>query len=71
MDRLFLVGGRIVIVEQGQVGGDAVGEAKQVEVPIEPPARVLLAEQDHQDEGQEEQADAARHGRGVVVGSAN
>jgi hypothetical protein len=48
VDRLVLICGRVAVVHQGQVGTDPVGEALQLQVAVEPPPRVLLAEQDHQ-----------------------
>ena len=37
---------------------DPVDEAHQFEVPVEPPARVFLPEEDHQDGGQDDQRPA-------------
>src|SRR3954454_15379644 len=54
---------RVAVAHQREVRADAVGEAHELEVPLEPPARVLLAEQDHQQRRQEEQARAADHDR--------
>jgi hypothetical protein len=53
--------------EQG-IGRDAVDEAHEVEVPVEPPARILLAEHDHQDDGKHHEPDA--RGRAVRRGGA-
>jgi hypothetical protein len=56
VDRLLLVGGRVPVVHQEHVDADPVAEAQQFEVPVIPPARVLLSEQQHQDDGQEDDA---------------
>src|SRR6266545_3929389 len=62
VDRLLLVSGRITIVEQGEVRGNAVGEAQEVQVPVEPPARVFLPKYEHQHE-RNEHCRAADHDR--------
>src|SRR6266542_882972 len=59
LHRLALVGRGIAVVHQREVGRDPVLEPEQLEVPVEPPARVLLAEHDHQQRRQEEQAAGA------------
>ena len=61
-DRLVIVGGGVLVVHQGQVDQHPVGEPLQFEVPVEPPARVLLPEHDHEQRAEEQQA--ARAGRG-------
>ena len=68
--RLVLVGGRVPVVHQGEVGADPVAEPLQLQVPVEPPARVLLAEQDHQQRREEQQPAGAgrRHHRRAVGG---
>jgi hypothetical protein len=55
-DRLVVVGGGVGVVHQRQVDQDPVGEPLQLEVPVEPPARVLLPEQDHEQRAEEQQA---------------
>ena len=45
---LSLVSRRIAVTHEREVGANPVAEAQQLEVPVEPPARVLLAEHDHQ-----------------------
>jgi hypothetical protein len=47
VDRLPLVGRGVFIVHQQYVDADSVAEAHQFEVPVEPPARVLLPEKQH------------------------
>ena len=57
-DGLALVGRGIPIVHQGEVGDDPVLEPKELEVPVEPPARVLLPEHDHQQRRDKQHAPA-------------
>src|SRR5207244_1107727 len=45
-DRLALVGRRIAVVHQRQIDPDPIREAKQLAVPVVPPAGVFLAEDD-------------------------
>ena len=59
VDGLLLVGGGVAVVHQREVNGDPVGEAGQLQVPVVPPARVLLAEEQHQQHWDEQHADAA------------
>jgi hypothetical protein len=65
-----LVGGRVAIVHQGEVDAYPVREPKQLEVPVEPPARVLLPEHDQQERRQDENSAGADHDRLAVLGSA-
>jgi hypothetical protein len=48
-DALVFVGGRVAVVHQREIDADPVREPEQLEVPVEPPAWVLLPEQDHQE----------------------
>ena len=48
VDGLFVVRGRVMIVHQREVDSDPVREAGQLQIPVIPPARILLAEQQHQ-----------------------
>src|SRR5215208_3016104 len=45
---LLLVGRGVAIAHEGEVGADAVSEAQELAVPVKPPARVLLAEDEHE-----------------------
>ena len=45
---MVIVGGGVLVIHQRQVDADPVAEAKQLQLPVEPPARVLLAEEDHE-----------------------
>ena len=72
---LVLVGRGVAVAHQREVRPDPVAEAQQLQVPVEPPARVLLAEEDHQQRRQEQQPRAADDDRlrvaaGVVVAAA-
>ncbi len=55
-DRLVLVRGRVPVIHQRQVDQHPVAEPLQLQVPVEPPARVLAPEHDHQQRGEEQQA---------------
>jgi len=65
--RLVIVGRRIPVVHQREVGGHPVAETLQLEVPVEPPAGVFPAEQDHQQRAEEEQPADRGGGRGAAV----
>lgn len=68
VDRLFLVGRRILVAQQREVGHHPEAEGRQRHVPVEPPARVLLPE--HQHQNRREEQDPARRawpGLGVAV----
>lgn len=72
---LMLVGRGIAVVHQREVGADPVREAQQLEVPVEPPARILAAEEEHEERRQEQQTGAADDDRaasaaGIEVGAA-
>src|SRR2546423_8199642 len=67
VDGLLLIGRRIVVIEQGEVGGDAIGEPQKVDVPVEPPPRGLLTEEDHQQQRHEEETGSAGKGEGRVM----
>ena len=67
---LVLVGRRIAIVQQRGVDGDARGEARELEVPVKPPARILLPEEDHQQRTGDEHAAGADHDHGRVPSGA-
>jgi hypothetical protein len=54
VDVLLLVGRGVAILHERQIRTHPVGEAKKVQVPVEPPTRVLLPEQDLE-EGTKEQ----------------
>jgi hypothetical protein len=56
MNGLVIGGGRMPVVHQRQIGGDPVGGPLKLQVPVEPPPRILLAEQDHQQRSGEQQA---------------
>jgi pyruvate/2-oxoglutarate dehydrogenase complex dihydrolipoamide dehydrogenase (E3) component len=57
----LLIGGRrVAVVHEGDVGPDAIVQALQLKVPVEPPSRVLLSEQDHQQGPEEQQTSCAR-----------
>jgi hypothetical protein len=43
-----------VIIHERKVGAGAIAEALQLQVSIEPPPRVLLPEQDHEERPREE-----------------
>jgi hypothetical protein len=58
MYRRFRVGGGVVVDEE-EIGHDAVCEAQELTVPIEPPLRVLAAKQDHEERPGEEEAPEA------------
>jgi hypothetical protein len=47
MHGLPLVGRRVAIVHQCEEDDNPVAEPLQLEIPVEPPPRVLLPEQDH------------------------
>src|SRR5205807_5998619 len=49
----------LAVVHQREVDEDPVAEASQLQVPVIPPARVLLAEQQHQRDGEDKGPDAA------------
>ena len=66
VDGLVFVGGGVLVAQGQDVDLDAVDEAAEFEVPVEPPARVLVAEDQHQDEGKPEEWD----GDGRLVGAA-
>jgi D-alanyl-D-alanine carboxypeptidase len=68
--RLLLVGRGVAVVHQRHVDPHPVGEAQQLEVPVKPPARVLLAEHDHQQRRQEHQPRAADRDRGAGAAGA-
>ena len=69
-DRLLLVGGRVAIVHQREVHADPVREPEQLEIPVVPPTRILLTEQDHQERRQEQQpADSGADRPGVPAGT--
>ena len=57
----MVVGRRVPVVHQEVVRDHPIAEPRELEVPVVPPARVLLAEQEHQDHGSEDGA-AARPG---------
>ena len=58
VDRLLFVRRGITVVQQGQVRRDAIGEAHQVEVPVEPPARILLTKYQHEHQRHEDRGSA-------------
>jgi hypothetical protein len=59
VDGLLLVRGRIAVIHQREVDGDPIAEPGQLKVPVVPPARVLLAKQQHQQHRDEEDPDTA------------
>ena len=56
---LLLVGRRVLVAQEQGVGRDPDHELGQVEVPVEPPARVLLTEQEHEEDGDGEKPPTA------------
>jgi hypothetical protein len=56
---LVIGGGWVPVVHQGEVETHPRAEALQIEDPVEPPARALLAKHDHQ-QGSEEQQSTSR-----------
>ena len=65
--RLLFIGRGVLIPQQEQVGADPGAESRQFQIPVEPPARILLAEQDHQRGGDGQPgADPGRAGRGIL-----
>src|SRR6267143_4870935 len=62
---LLLVGRGVAVVHQREVGAHPVAEPQQLKIPVVPPARVLLAEEDHQQWGDEQQPGAADGDRGA------
>src|SRR5690349_22339296 len=51
VDSLFFDSRRILASEEHQVGADSVPEAGQLARKVEPPARIALANDDHQGRG--------------------
>jgi hypothetical protein len=47
-DRLLILGCRISVVHRGQVRANPVAEPLQLKISVEPPARILLPEHDHE-----------------------
>ncbi len=69
VDGLLLVGRGVAVIHQRQVHADTVREPLQLQVPVEPPAGVLLAEHDHEERSQEQQPNRpGAAGHRVVVG---
>ena len=56
VDGLLVIGRRILVPKERKIGADARGEPEEQEIPVEPPARVLLAKDDHQERGEKEGA---------------
>ena len=65
----MLVGRGIAVLHQREVDADPGREAHQLEVPVKPPARVLLPEQDQQQRRQHDQACSA-DGAGELLAAA-
>jgi hypothetical protein len=66
MHGLPLVGRRVAIVHQCEEDDNPVAEPLQLEIPVEPPPRVLLPEQDHEQWPEEETA-AGTVGNGAAA----
>jgi SAM-dependent methyltransferase len=66
-DRLMLVRRGIAVVEQREVCPHPVLESGQLEVPVEPPPRILLPEEDHQERPEEQRAAGADRDRGGML----
>src|SRR5579871_1972013 len=60
MDGLLVVGRGIAVIHEGEVDGDSIAEAGELQVPVVPPTRVLLAEYEHQHYRDDEDTDTAR-----------
>lgn len=58
--RLVIVGGRIPVIHEAKVDPDAIREAQQFTIPVEPPSGVLLAEQDQEQRSEEQQGPPRR-----------
>src|SRR6185437_9566168 len=67
-DRLVLVGGWIAVLHQREIDRYPVAEALQFQVPVEPPPRILLPEQDQQQRPEEQQAAGTGHDHLAVIG---
>src|SRR5712691_6918274 len=59
-DPLVVIGGRVGVIHQGQVGSDPVAEPLELKIPVEPPPGILLLEQDHQQWAEEQQSAGGR-----------
>jgi hypothetical protein len=59
MDRLMVASGRVAVVRQSKNRDDAVGESLQFEIPVEPPARALAQEKDHEQRTEEQRCTGA------------
>jgi hypothetical protein len=64
VDTLFVDSRRILVAEERHVGADPSAEAGELAAEVEPPARVALPEEDHQ-QGRDEEATGDPAARGA------
>jgi hypothetical protein len=49
----MIIGCRVSVIHQGQVCANPVAESLRLKIAVEPPARILLPEHEHEQGGEE------------------